>query len=72
MCRNGENGKCIYGIQNCWFKHDDIEMDFSSGNSTKENNEVIERKMKLMETLTDLEINYYYFEHRLNWHEQNN
>ena len=61
MCRNGENGKCIYGIQNCWFKHDDIEMDFSSGNSTKENNEVIEKVFGMLEQMTKriLEIEKY-------------
>ena len=61
MCRNGENSKCIYGIQNCWYKHDDIEMDFSSGNSTKENNEVIEKVFGMLEQMTKriLEIEKY-------------
>ena len=60
-CKNYTKGSCIYGKQNCWFRHKDNEstkeinetINKHNEDKTKENNEVIERMMKMMETLTD-------------------
>ena len=55
MCRNGENGRCTFGFQNYWFKHDYNEMAFNSDNLTKENNEVFGMLKKMTERLLLIE-----------------
>jgi hypothetical protein len=55
------NELCIYGEKKIWFRHNDNEsikelnetINKLNEVKTKENNEVIERMLNLMETLTD-------------------
>ena len=59
-CKNETKGSCIYGKRNCWFRHKENEstkeinetINKHNEDDSKENNEVIERMMKMMETLT--------------------
>ena len=53
MCRNVDNGLCIFGRKSCWFKHDKHEMAFESDNPTKEHNEVIEKVFGMLEKMTE-------------------
>jgi hypothetical protein len=52
MCRNEVNGKCIYGSQDCWFRHDIRESAFESETSRNEKNEVIEKVFGMLEKMT--------------------
>ena len=45
LCRNGENGKCIYGSEGCWFRHGNSEI--------TEQNEVIEKVFGMLEKMTE-------------------
>ena len=52
-CKNFKNGKCIYGNERCWFKHekDDENKDKEHIESKDfENNEVVQKIFKMMET----------------------
>ena len=53
MCWNKENGKCIFGSQDCWFKHEKNERAFENDNSTKEQKEVIEKVFGMLEKMTE-------------------
>ena len=53
MCWNAENGKCIFGSQACWFKHEKSEKDSESEKSTNELNVVIEKVFGMLEKMTD-------------------
>ena len=51
LCRNGMNNICIYGSQNCWFRHENSEMLLDSNTQTNENNEVIENFFGMIEKM---------------------
>ena len=49
-------GACKLGRSYCWFNHDNIENSTESEineNSTSENNEVIQKLFKMMDTMTE-------------------
>jgi hypothetical protein len=43
MCWNIENGKFIFGSQDCWFKNEKNERAFENDNSIQDQKEVIEK-----------------------------
>ena len=54
-CRNILKGACKFGKSKCWFNHDNIENSNESEvteNLNKENNDVIQKLFKMMETMT--------------------
>ena len=59
VCKNINNGRCMYGKQNCWFKHEETETEINESiaqhndKDEKVNNEDIQRMLKMMETLTE-------------------
>ena len=53
MCRNGENGKCVYESQDCWFRHSISERAFEIDKATNEQNEVIEKVFGMLEKMTE-------------------
>ena len=53
MCWNKENGKCIFGSQDCWFKHEKSERALENENATKEQNEVIQKVFEMLEKMTE-------------------
>ena len=52
MCWNKENGKCIFGSRDCWFKHEKNERAFESDKSTNEQNVEIEKVYGMLEEMT--------------------
>ena len=54
-----KNRICIYGKQKCWYKHKESETETiepileNNDDDTNINNDVIQRIMKIMETLTE-------------------
>ena len=50
-CKNFLDRTCIYGNDNCWFKHGDNECEKES--NINENNEIIKGIFKMMEKLTE-------------------
>ena len=54
MCRNVQDGTCIFGSLNCWFIHDDKEAALESEKTIlTEHNEVIEKVFGMMEKMTE-------------------
>ena len=53
MCRNWENGKCVYESRNCLFRHEIGEKTIESDKSTNEQNEVIEKLFRMLEKMTE-------------------
>ena len=44
--------KCIYGSQNCWFRHENSERGLDSDIQTNEKNELIEKVFGMLEKMT--------------------
>ena len=61
-CNKSKDGECIYGKENCWFNHetDKLNNDKEKYSENEDNanimnkngNEVIQRIMQMMETMT--------------------
>ena len=59
-CNRFKDGKCIFGADKCWFQHkkDESDDDYDQvKNNNFENNEVIQKIFKMMETMTQRILN---------------
>ena len=60
VCKSEENGRCIFGERNCWYRHSDKGESFKETQKSNKNNEkdikenfeVMQRMMKIMENLS--------------------
>ena len=60
VCNRFKDGKCIFGADKCWFQHkkDESDDDYDQVKNTNfENNEVIQKIFKIMETMTQRILN---------------
>ena len=55
LCKNENNGTCIFGFKKCWFRHDNEQTNNKNKKHEKdieENKEVTQRMFEMMETIT--------------------
>ena len=52
ICRYFSAGKCIFGSEKCWYKHDKLEND-SNEKVTVENQELWDKLLSMMEQMTE-------------------